>query len=105
MNTIESPRSLDPNDDNDDSDASDHDTDTNSDSNLDASPDSNYSDANAEVTQTFKGDDRGVFFWRIVVKVIMIIVAVVLTTLTYVQLSASERQDFEASVGNFGNYT
>lgn len=85
-------------DDNDDSDASDHDTNTNSDSNLDTSPDTNYSDANAEVVQAFKGDDRGVFCWRIVVKVIMIIVAVVLTTLTYFQLLESERQDFETSV-------
>ena len=86
------------NGDNDDSEASDHDTDTNSDCHLNTSPDTNYSDANAEVMQVFKGDDRSVFWWRIVVKVIMIIVAVLLTTLTYIQLSMSERNDFEASV-------
>ena len=88
-------------DDNNDSDASDHDTEANSDGHLDTSPDTNYSDANAEVMQVFKGDDRSVFWWRIVVKAIMIFVAILLTILTYIQLSMSERNDFEASVSGF----
>ena len=80
------------------SESSDHDTDTNSDLNMNCPPDSNYNDANAEVLRALKGDDRGVFWWKLVVKVMMICVAILLTTMTYVQLSQSEANDFEASV-------
>ena len=72
--------------------------DTNSDLNMNCPPDSNYNDANAEVLRALKGDDRGVFWWKLVVKVMMICVAILLTTMTYVQLSQSEANDFEASV-------
>ena len=82
------------------SDSSDHDTDTNSDSNLNNAPGTNYSDANAEVHQAFKGDDRSVFCWRVIVKTIMICIAISLTALTYTQLSKSEISEFEASVRN-----
>lgn len=89
------------NDDAEVSDSSDHDTDTNSESNLNnASPDTCYTDANAEVHRAFKCDDRSVLWWRFIVKVIMIVIAIVLTALTYVQLSKSERNEFEASVSN-----
>jgi hypothetical protein len=83
-----------------DSNSSDNETDTNSDSKLNDAPDTNYSDANAEVLQAFQQADRGVLRWRIIVNVIMICMATVLTVLTYVQLSETERKDFEASVRN-----
>ena len=86
------------NDDSDGSDSSNHDTDPNSDSSLNLSPDSNYNDASAELLHAFKGDDRGVFLWKFAVKVMMIFVAILLTTMTYVQLSQSEKHDFKASV-------
>lgn len=88
-------------DDNDGSASSDHETDTNADTNLSDAPDTNYTDANSEVHQAFKGDDRGVFCWRIVVKLIMIFIATLVTTMTYKELSKSERNDFEASVSTF----
>jgi hypothetical protein len=88
-------------DDNDGSASSDHDTDTNADMNLSDAPDSNYTDANAEVHQALKGDDRGVLCWRIVVKLIMIFIATLVTAMTYKELSKSERNAFEASVSNF----
>ena len=63
----------------DESGSSDHDTDTNADTNLSDVPDTNYKDASAEVHQTLKRDDRTVFFWRIVVKVIMIFIGIQLS--------------------------
>lgn len=89
---------LHPADDNDDSDASDHDTDTMSDTKLNHSPDSTFNDAHAEVLGAFKGADCSVMCWRVIVKIIMICIAIILTALTYVQLSQSEEKDFEASV-------
>jgi hypothetical protein len=83
-----------------DSNSSDNETDTNSDSKLNDAPDTNYSDANTEVLQAFQQADRGVLRWRIIVNVIMVCMASVLTVLTYVQLSETERKDFEASVRN-----
>jgi hypothetical protein len=46
-----------------------------------------------------------VMCWRVIVKVIMICIAIILTALTYVQLSQSEENDFEASVSNDCNET
>jgi hypothetical protein len=82
------------------SESSDHDTDTNENDgmNLNNSAHANYSDADAEVRRGLKGEDRGVFCWRLVVKIIMISMAIILTTLTYVLLSKSEEKDFKAAV-------
>ena len=89
---------LNEDDDDEDSDSSDHDTDTNTGSKLNHSPDTNYSIANAEVLQAFKSADCSVLWWRIVVKLVMICIAILVTALTYVQLSESEKKDFEAAV-------
>ena len=86
------------NDRSEDSDSSDHDTDTNSDANVNVTHDTSYTDANAEVQEAFKDDDRSVFWWRCIVKIIMILVASTLTLLTYLQLSKLEQKEFEAAV-------
>jgi hypothetical protein len=73
------------------------------DENLDASEsvvgsDINKHDITAEVRQALKKEDRGVFMWRLFFKIIMIVVAIVLTVATYVQLSRSETRDFTNQV-------
>jgi hypothetical protein len=73
------------------------------DENLDASEsvvgsDTNNNDITAEVRQALKKEDRGVFMWRLFFKIIMIVVAIVLTIATYVQLSRSETRDFNNQV-------
>lgn len=92
-------------DDNDDSDASDHDTDTMSDTKMNHSPDSTFTDAHAEVLGAFKGADCSVLCWRVIVKVIMVCIAIIITAMTYVQLSQSEKNEFEASVSDDCNET
>jgi hypothetical protein len=85
----------------DGSDSSDDD----SDENIDASSASGIAsqgtvsnNITAEVRQALKKEDRGVFMWRLFFKIIMIIVAIVLTIATYVQLSRSETRDFTNQV-------
>jgi hypothetical protein len=60
--------------------------------------DTNNNDITAEVRQALKKEDRGVFMWRLFFKIIMIVVAIVLTIATYVQLSRSETRDFTNQV-------
>jgi hypothetical protein len=55
-------------------------------------------DITAEVRQALKKEDRGVCMWRLFFKIIMIVVAIVLTIATYVQLSRSETRDFTNQV-------
>jgi hypothetical protein len=59
----------------------------------------NRADGMAEVRQALKKDDLGVSIWRLAFKVLMILVAVVLTIATYVQLSRAETRDFTNAVG------
>jgi hypothetical protein len=59
----------------------------------------NRSDGMAEVRQALKKDDWGVSIWRLAFKILMILVAVVLTIATYVELSRSETKDFTNAVG------
>jgi hypothetical protein len=59
----------------------------------------NRADGMAEVRQALKKDDRGVSIWRLAFKILMILVAVVLTIATYVQLSRAETRDFTNAVG------
>jgi hypothetical protein len=58
----------------------------------------NHHDITAEVRQGLQREDRGVFMWRMIFKIIMIAVAIVLTIATYVQLSRSETRDFTNQV-------
>jgi t-SNARE complex subunit (syntaxin) len=58
----------------------------------------NRADGMAEVRQALKKDDRGVSIWRLAFKILMILVAVVLTIATYVQLSRAETRDFTNAV-------
>jgi hypothetical protein len=60
--------------------------------------DTNLKDANAEVRLALRGDDRSVLLWRITLKITMIIVAILLTAATYVQLSRTESNDFALEV-------
>jgi hypothetical protein len=55
-------------------------------------------DITAEVRQALKNEDRGVLMWRLFFKIIMIVIAIVLTIATYVQLSRSETRDFTNQV-------
>ena len=82
-----------PNDDSESSDGS-HTNDQYDPTNVDTE----YTNAKAEVQTVTKGDDRGVFFFRLIVKVTMIVVATTLTTLTYVQLTQSEESEFLSAV-------
>jgi hypothetical protein len=73
------------------------------DENLDASEsvvgsDTNNHDITAEARLALKKEDRGVFMWRLFFKIVMIVVAIVLTIATYVQLSRSETRDFTNQV-------
>ena len=74
----------------DGSDTSDH----------DANPSINndYSNANTEVRRAMKGEDRLVFWSRLLVKVTKIIVAISLTAATYRQLKKAETNEFLAAV-------
>ena len=62
------------------------------------SVDNDYNNARAEVRNATKGIDRGVLLWRLVVKVTMIVVAITLTALTYVQLKHAETNEFLVAV-------
>lgn len=88
-------------DDEDDSESSNHDTDTSSCSKVNNCNETSYTDANKELLQAMKGADRSVLCWRVIVRILMTFVAVLLTTLTYVKLSESEAKVFEASVCTF----
>ena len=57
-----------------------------------------YTNAKAEVRIAIKGDDRGVFLWQLVVKIIMIVIAIALTVATYVQLKQAETNEFLTAV-------
>jgi hypothetical protein len=88
--------------DNEDSDSNEQEEDTN-DKHTDTptsviSATSNHHDITAEVRQGLQREDRGVFMWRMIFKIIMIAVAIVLTVATYVQLSRSETKDFTNQV-------
>jgi hypothetical protein len=82
----------------DGSESSAHDTTSDNDGTIVNSSETNFNNATTEVRQALKGDNRGVFMWRTVVKSIMIVMAVLLTTATYVQLSRSEERAFKAAV-------
>jgi hypothetical protein len=60
--------------------------------------DNDYTNAKAEVRKATKGEDRGVFWSRLVVKVTKIIVAVTLTAVTYRQLKSAETNEFLSAV-------
>jgi hypothetical protein len=60
--------------------------------------DNEYSAAKAEVHKAMKGEDRGVFWSRLVVKVTKIIVAVTLTVVTFKQLKRAEQNEFHEAV-------
>jgi hypothetical protein len=62
--------------------------------------DTNYIDTTAEVRHGLKKEDRGVSMWRSIFKIIMILVAILLTVATYVQLSRTEKRDFINEVSN-----
>jgi arabinogalactan endo-1,4-beta-galactosidase len=88
--------------DNEDSDSNEQEEDTN-DKHTDTptsviSAASNHHDITAEVRQGLQREDRGVFMWRMIFKIIMIAVAIVLTVATYVQLSRTETRDFTNQV-------
>ena len=83
------------------SESSIHDTDTSSCSKMNDCKDTSYTDANKELLQEMKGADRSVLCWRVIVRILMISIAILLTSLTYVKLSESETKDFEASVRYF----
>ena len=57
-----------------------------------------YTNAKQEVRNATRVDDRGVFLWRLVVKIVMIVIAITLTAITYVQLKRSETNEFLAAV-------
>jgi hypothetical protein len=60
--------------------------------------DGNYDQAKAEVQKALESEDRRVLCWQIIFKIIMIVVAVVITAATYVQLARSETSDFVVEV-------
>jgi hypothetical protein len=85
----------------DGSDSSDDDSEENIDASSAsgvASQGTTSNDITAEVRLALKKEDRGVFMWRLFFKIIMIVVAIVLTVATYVQLSRSETRDFTNQV-------
>jgi hypothetical protein len=86
----------------DGSDASDLDDSTEYDNADPAGNDNNgetsYGKAAEEIKHSVKNQDRGIFWWRIVVKFIMVVSATVLTVSTYVQLSRSEETEFQKVV-------
>ena len=59
--------------------------------------DDDYTNAKTEVHLTTKRDDRGVFMLRLVVQII-VVVAIVITSITYVQLKQSEKNEFLTAV-------
>jgi hypothetical protein len=81
---------------NDDSDSSEHSTDN--EIAVVNSSETNYTNASSEVRKALTGEDRGVFMWRLVVGIIMILMSVILTTAAYLQLLHSEENDFKAAV-------
>jgi hypothetical protein len=65
------------------------------------SSETNYKNATTEVRHSLQGEDRHVYMWRLVVRIIMIVMAVLITTATHLQLLNSEENDFKAAVSYF----
>jgi hypothetical protein len=89
------------NDDDDDSDSSEHSDDENEGENTDAptiGSDTNEHNITTEIRHEIKRENRGVSMWRSIFKIILIVVAILLTIATYVQLSRTERRDFTNQV-------
>lgn len=59
-----------------------------------ASVGNDYTNAKAEVRTATKGDDRGIFLLRLVVKVTMIAIAIAITTIVYITSKESEKNGF-----------
>jgi hypothetical protein len=81
----------------DDSDSSEHTDEIQGDLSV-VHSDGNYDNAKAEVQKALAIEDRRVLLWKIIFKTIMIVVAVVITAATYVQLEGSETSDFIVEV-------
>jgi hypothetical protein len=60
--------------------------------------DNDYNNANSEVRNVTRGDDRGVFLLRMVVKITMIAIAIALTAVTYAQLKRWETEEYRSAV-------
>jgi DNA-directed RNA polymerase specialized sigma subunit len=80
-----------------DSDSNERDDDENGDTSL-VDSDNHYNDAAAEVRLALKDSDRSVYRCRFVLKIMMIVVAILLTIATHVQLSRTEYNDFTKKV-------
>jgi hypothetical protein len=81
---------------NDNSDSSDG-SDTSGRNDL-PSGENDYTNAKSEVRNATKGDDRGVFLWRLIVKITMIVIGITLTVATYTSLKQSEMNEFLSAV-------
>jgi hypothetical protein len=79
------------------SDSNEPDDDENGDTSV-VDSDNHYNDAAAEVRLALKDSDRSVYRCRFVLKIIMIVVAILLTVATHVQLSRTEYNDFTKKV-------
>jgi hypothetical protein len=62
------------------------------------SGENDYTSAKSEVRNATRGDDRGVFLWRLVVKITMIVIAITLTVATYSALKQTETNEFLSAV-------
>jgi hypothetical protein len=60
--------------------------------------DTNEHNMTAEIRQKIQRENRGVSMWRMIFKIILIVVAILLVIATYVQLSRTERRDFTNQV-------
>jgi hypothetical protein len=80
-----------------DSDSNEPDDDENGDTSL-VDSDNHYNDADAEVRLALKDSDRSVYLCRFILKIMMIVVAILLTVATHVQLSRTEYNDFSTKV-------
>jgi hypothetical protein len=90
-------------DDDDDSDSSEHSDDDNEGENTDTptiGSDTIDHNITTEIRQEIHKENRGVSMWRLIFKIILIVVAILLTIATYVQLSRTERKDFTNQVSN-----
>jgi hypothetical protein len=79
------------------SDSNEPDDDENGDTSA-VDSDNHYNDAAAEVRFALKDSDRSVYLCRFILKIMMIVVAILLTIATHIQLSRTEYNDFTSKV-------